>query len=612
MAESGSFDPAVLIESLPRTPGVYLMQNRGQEVIYVGKAKDLKKRVSSYFQKTHSSLKTQHLVNQINHVDVVLTETETEALLLEINLIKQHQPRYNVCFRDDKSYPYLYLSSKDKFPRLVLHRGPKRRAGEYFGPYPSATAAKETLYLLQKIFKLRTCEDAFFANRTRPCLQYQIERCSAPCVNYIEPANYQRDIKSAQLFLQGKNYEIVDELGKQMELAAQAHRYEEAAVLRDQIAALRHIQQPQSIAYDGAVHCDVIAILKEADIVSAGMLLIREGQVMGTQHYFLQVDSSLTMDDIWYEFLPQYYLNPQQPRSITPEIIIDTDFTNRTLLADALTTAAKHKVIIKTAVRGIRAKWQTMAIQNAKDAIKRQRLTRANLQQRFVALAQALARSELPKRIECFDVSHSSGEAPQASCVVFTQNGALKSDYRRFNITGITDGDDYAALEQALQRRYSKQQAIEKIPDILLIDGGKGQLHIALKVLAACELPEVLIVGVAKGRTRKPGFETLFIHDDDTPVHLPEDSIALHLIQQIRDEAHRFAITGHRQRRKKARQQSPLDSIPGIGAKRRKLLIIRFGGWQGVKAASVSELMSVPGISSHLAELIYSQLREAN
>lgn len=610
MSEQNAFDSVSFIKTLPNHPGVYLMRNRDRKVIYVGKAKDLKKRVTSYFLKNQTSVKTQHLVNHIYDIDVVLTETETEALLLEINLIKKHQPRYNVCFRDDKSYPYLFISSKDDFPKLTLHRGIKRKSGEYFGPYPNVGAAKETLSLLQKIFKLRSCEDSFFRNRTRPCLQYQIKRCSAPCVGLIDHTMYERDIQSAQLFLKGKSQGIIEYLAKQMDHLATAQDYEAAAVLRDQILALRQVQQPQAISHDSHTQCDVIAITAQAAVVSVAILFIRDGQVNGNQHFFLTVASELTFDDIWGEFIPQYYLDEKQTRLIPQEIIINKDFSDRPLISNALSQSAKHKVMIKTAVRGIRTKWLTMAVNNATTAVQRRIATYANLQARFVALAKVLDSPEIPRRIECFDVSHTFGEAPQAACVVFNQQGALNSDYRRYNLDDITPGDDYAGMQQALERRYRNQNSAETMPDIILIDGGKGQLHVALEVLATYELTNVVVVGVAKGTSRKPGMETLFIHDDDTPVYLPEDSPALHLIQQIRDEAHRFAITGHRQRRQKARQGSPLETIPGVGAKRRKLLITRFGGWQGVKAASVKELRTVPGISQVLAETIYSKLRE--
>lgn len=604
-----SFDSASVIRSLPSQPGVYLMLNGKGEIIYVGKAKNLKKRVSSYFQKTHANIKTSYLVTQIQDIQVTLTSSELEAFLLEINLIKKYRPRYNVYFRDDKTYPYLYMSSKDDFPRLSLYRGVKNKSGDYFGPYPNKYAARETVRLLQKLFKLRVCEDTFFRNRSRPCLQYQIKRCSAPCVGYIDKIAYQEAIKHTQWFLQGKSQTIVEQLMKQMEAAADQQAYEEAGRLRDQIAALNTVQQPQAISHTGTLECDVIGLVLGSAQISVGILSIREGQICGSYHYFLPISSKLELKDVWSEFLPQYYLGQEPARMIPPEIIVNEDFPDRAWLAKALSEAAKQKVIIKSSIRGIRQQWVTMAIHNAKDALQRQLLSRANSQQRLAALASILHLPSLPGRIECFDVSHFLGEATQASCVVFNEHGPLKSDYRRYNIEGITPGDDYGALRQVLTRRYSKQEDENKLPDLILIDGGKGQLHAALTVLMNCGLPDILLVGVAKGADRKPGLETLFIHNDDTPINLPSDSPALHLIQEIRDEAHRFAITGHRRQRQKNRKESPLSRIPGIGPKRRQQLVSHFGGWQGVKAAGINELARVPGISRALAEAIHAALQ---
>jgi len=610
MVSSVKSDATHLIKTLPDASGVYQMLNADNQIIYVGKAKNLKKRVSSYFQKTSASIKTQQLVKQVEDIQIIITNTETEALLLEINLIKKHRPKYNVCFRDDKSYPYLYLSTTDDYPALSIHRGAKRKTGKYFGPYPNAYAARETVNLLQKIFKIRSCKNTFFKNRTRPCLQYQINRCTAPCVGFVKQDNYQRDIEHVKYFLHGKSSDVITHLVKQMEILADQQAYEAAAVLRDQIQALRTVQQPQAISHDSATTCDVIAIITQINIASIAVLTIRSGQITGSQHYFIKVAAEISSDDVWTEFIPQYYLDEKQTRVIPGEIIISQQFVDLDMITAALSEVAKHKVTIKSDVRAIRAQWLEIASNNAFDALQRREASHAQLANRFAALAQAVDCPQSPRRIECFDVSHTFGEATQAACVVFNEQGALKTDYRRYNITDITPGDDYAALRQALTRRYRKHQTIEKIPDILLIDGGKGQLRIALEVLAECHLPQVIIIGVAKGVTRKPGLETLFIHESDAPLHLPPDSAALHLIQQIRDEAHRFAITGHRQRRKKNRQQSSLETIPGVGPKRRKQLIHHFGGLQGVLTASIQELSRIPGINAKLAEEIFTQLRD--
>jgi excinuclease ABC subunit C len=605
-AESCQFDPKAFLKTLPGKPGVYRMLDAEGTVIYVGKASNLKKRVSSYFQKNISSPKTRVMVSRICNIEVTVTHTENEALLLENNLIKSLKPRYNVLFRDDKSYPYIYLSEQT-FPRLDFHRGAQRAKGRYFGPYPSSGAVRETLSLLQKLFSVRQCEDSFYSNRSRPCLQYQIKRCTAPCVGLVEPEQYHEDVRHTVMFLEGKSSEVIDDLVRRMEQAAGDLDYEQAARYRDQIASLRRVQEKQYISADSG-DLDVIAAAVERGMGCVQVFTIRGGQNLGNRSYYPKVEAGpLETDEVTTlldSFLPQYYLRTARP--VPSEILLSHAVSESGLLQQVLSEQSGHKVILSHRLRSQRARWVKMALQNARQALRSRLNSQSSLLQRFEALQEALNLDEMPKRLECFDISHTMGEATVASCVVFDTNGPLKADYRRFNIKDITPGDDYAAMYQALLRRYRRLKEGEgKLPDILLIDGGKGQVSQAEEVMTELQISGVVLLGIAKGPGRKPGLETLYLSGQKAEIILPADSRALHLIQHIRDEAHRFAITGHRQRRQRSRTTSPLEAIPGLGPKRRQRLLKQFGGLQEVARAGVEDLARVNGISSKLAQQIY-------
>ena len=594
------FDPKAFVKTLTSRPGVYRMLNGAGEVIYVGKARNLAKRVGSYFLRSVTSPKTRAMVAQIAQIEVTVTNTENEALLLESNLIKELKPRYNILLRDDKSYPYIFLSA-DEFPRLTFHRGAKRSRGRYFGPFPNSGAVRETLNLLQKLFRVRQCEDSFYKNRSRPCLQYQIKRCTAPCVGQISREAYAEDIRHAVMFLEGKDNQVIDELVRRMEQASAQLEFEEAARFRDQIASLRRVQEKQYVSGE-AGDVDVIVAATRSGIGCVQVFYIRGGHNLGNKTFFPKHTDGADEVEILSAFLPQYYLGRQVPN----EILVHRALPERELIESVLSEQAGHKVTISHKLRAGRARWIRMAETNVEDALSRQLLNKAGMRQRYEALQEALGFDELPQRLECFDISHTMGEATVASCVVFDGEGPRKSDYRRFNIEGITPGDDYAAMSQALTRRYTRlKQGEGKLPDILFIDGGKGQLSAAEKVLEELQVGGVTLVGIAKGPERKAGLETLFLSPTHEPIILPADSPALHLIQQIRDEAHRFAITGHRQRRAKARKKSPLEGIAGVGAKRRRDLLNQFGGWQEVARAGVDDLVKVKGISRELAQRIY-------
>jgi excinuclease ABC subunit C len=580
------------------------------EVLYVGKAKDLKKRVSSYFSGRVKDPKTLSLVEQIKDIDFTVTSNENEAVLLECNLIKKHRPRYNVLLRDDKSYPYI-LISHHKYPRIDIYRGVRKKTNRYFGPYPSASAVREAISLLQKIFLIRTCRDPYFEARTRPCLLYQIGRCSGPCVDLIQNTEYTQNIELAVLFLEGKSNQVIEELQAKMEVAANELNYESASFYRDQITRLRQIQDRQYVTTD-AGNADVIGFASQAGVICLQLLSIRGGQVVGSRSYFPQVPVYSHTDEIISAFLTQHYLNDvSHIESIPKLIVIEAEIPEQELIENVLGEQVKHKVEITHPVRGEKKKWLTMATQSARQALSAHIFTKTNIQERALALQKELGLSVAPQRIECFDISHTMGEATVASCVVFDQNGPMKTDYRRFNIHDIIPGDDVAAMRQVLLRRFKRLQKDKvRMPDVVLIDGGPTQLAAAKKVMLELEIHEILLVGVSKGPDRKAGFESLHIGDKPAR-HLPADSLALHFIQQIRDEAHRFAITGHRQRRDKARRQSTLEFIPGIGAKRRRDLLRYFGGIQGISHASLDELTKVPGISRSLAERIFAALHDA-
>lgn len=594
------FDLNAFLRNLTQRPGVYRMYDAAGALLYVGKARNLKRRVSSYFQKTAKDAKTMALVSLINHVEVTITNTETEALILENNLIKQHRPHYNILLRDDKSYPYIYLSDHE-YPRMTFYRGPRRKSGRLFGPFPSAQAVRETLHILQKLFLIRHCRDSFFANRSRPCLQYQIKRCSAPCVEYISVGDYARDIDNAVKFLEGRNREVIDDFVRRMETASEKLEFEQAARYRDQIAALRRSQERQYVSGAGG-DADIIAAEESGGMHCVALLTVRNGHSLGSRTWFPQHASGASAEAVLAAFLPQYYLG----RDVPKEILLNRAVPEGDMIAAALSEQQGRRVALRHKVRGDRSRWIEMAANDARQSLAVRLASDLTLQQRFDALAEALELDQVPQRMECFDISHTAGEAAVASCVVFGREGAVKSDYRRFNIEGITPGDDYAAMRQALERRYLRLKKGEGVlPDILFIDGGKGQLQIAVSVLDEIQVEGVTIVGVAKGPTRKPGMEQILLAGREQPLILRPDSPALHLIQQIRDEAHRFAVAGHQHRRGKQRRESTLESIEGLGPKRRQQLLKEFGGLQGVARAGIEDLMQVKGISRELAKRVY-------
>ncbi|MBT3566124.1 MAG: excinuclease ABC subunit UvrC, partial [Porticoccus sp.] len=600
--DSPSFDAQSFLKGLTQRPGIYQMLGENGAILYIGKAKNLRKRVASYFSKTGLSIKTQALVNRIITIDVTVTQTEIEALLLEQNLIKQNLPPYNILLRDDKSYPYIFLSDQDKYPQLAFHRGSKRRLGSYFGPFPSVQAVRESMSFLQKTFKVRQCEDSFFKNRTRPCLQYQIKRCTAPCVDLVTPESYHQDVDYTKMFLEGKSDNLIKKFEVEMDWSSKNLNFEHAAILRDQITALRKIQAEQ-VVESGNKNIDIVAASQDGSQGCIHILYIRQGRILGSRTFYPRVPLATSPGEILEHFIPQYYLRDGGKGDFPKEIVVNAKLDDSELFASAVSSVAGYKIEFKCRSRAIRKKWIELAEQTANQNLKSLIISKQNLLQKFEALQKLLNLQELPGRLECFDISHSSGEATVASCVVFDTNGPLKSDYRRFNIKDITAGDDYAAMEQALTRRYKRlQKGEEKLPDILLIDGGLGQLKKAANVLEELGVIGVEIVGVGKGRTRKSGFETLLLapslgsegiidaKNDYTELVLESDSAALLLIQQIRDEAHRFAITGHRQRRDKKRKTSSLEEIEGVGPKRRRELLRFFGDINEVKRASVAEL----------------------
>ena len=603
--DTPAFDSKAFLKSASSSPGVYRMYTETGELLYVGKAKNLKKRLSSYFRSSGLSIKTQSLVKQIHQVELTITHTEGEALLLESNLIKAHLPKYNVLLRDDKSYPYIYVSDQDEFPRIIMHRGSKQGAGRYLGPYPNAGAVRDSLLFIHKLFKIRQCEDSYFKNRSRPCLQYQIKRCTAPCVGYISAEQYRKDINHALMFLEGKSNQLIEDMVVQMEQTSEQLQFEKAAEYRDQIRALQKVVERQYISGDSK-DIDIVACVARGAQACVQVFYIRDGRNLGNRSFFPQLPEAMNESEVLEAFLPQFYLEKELPS----EIIISHALKQRTLMEQVLGEQAGHKIKLSDKLRGDRARWLKMALNNAESALMTRMSSRAGMLQRFEALQEILQAEELPSRLECFDISHTQGEATVASCVVFTLEGAFKQDYRRFNIEGIEPGDDYAAMRQALQRRYTRLKKGEaRLPDILFIDGGKGQLRQAIEVMDQLQIDNIMLIGVAKGEGRKAGLEKLVFSDGRPDLYLPEDSVAFHLILSVRDEAHRFAISGHRSRREKARKQSTLESIPGLGPRRRQTLIKHFGGLQGVKQAGVEDLAKIPGISSKLAQMIYHVLR---
>ena len=589
-----------IVASLPNQPGVYRMLGVADELLYIGKAKNLKNRVSSYFAKTIDHPKTRALVARIRHIETIVTRSETEALLLEQNLIKQYKPPYNIMMRDDKSYLYVYLSADQPYPRLAVGRGKRNhQTGKVFGPYPSATSAKDTLLLLQKMFMLRQCDNRFFAQRTRPCLEYQIKRCRAPCVGLVSSDEYAQDVDNTIRFLKGETSELDQQLISRMTEASEQLAFEQAALYRDQLSMLREIQAQQAV-YTARGEADIVAIAQQAGVVCIQVMTVRGGRLLGGKSFFPDLPMSEDAGAVLSEFMASFYF--QFADDLPEELIVNVELPDQVALQAALIEQFGQKVQIKTRVREIRAEWLQLAVLNADGALKAKLSNHLEIQHRYQLLQQIVGQAV--DRIECFDISHTMGEAPIASCVVFDQGGMRKRDYRQYAITDITGGDDYAAMRQALQRRYSKQP----LPDLLLIDGGKGQLSSAMAVMDTLNLTP-LMLGVSKGEGRKAGLETLHFTDGRT-LNLASDHKALHLIQQIRDEAHRFAITKHRAKRDKRRAGSVLELIPNLGEKRRRELLAHFGGMQGLLSASEREVAGVKGIGAVTARAVYAVLHE--
>ncbi|WP_158753508.1 excinuclease ABC subunit UvrC [Dyella sp. S184] len=603
-AQPPPFDGKAFVSTLTSSPGVYRHFDAAGELLYVGKAGNLKKRVGSYFLKPRMEPRIAAMVAQIARVDITVTRTEGEALLLESQLIKSLKPRYNILLRDDKSYPYIYLSGGEDYPRLAFHRGARNLPGRYFGPYPSTYAVRESLSLMQKLFKVRQCEDSYFRNRSRPCLQHQIGRCTAPCVQLISTEDYRSDVRHAEMFLEGRSNAVIDELAEAMERASKSLQFERAATLRDQVAALRQLQAQHHVQ-GASADMDVIACRIESGMACISVLFFRNGISLGTRDFFPRLPLDAEPADVLAQFIAQYYLDRPVPR----ELILCEPVADQEILAELLAQQSGHVVELKSSVRGDRAQFLQMAERNAQASLTARLASRQTLGARFDDLQKILELATSPRRIECFDISHTMGEATVASCVVFGPEGPEKSHYRRFNIAGITPGDDYAAMHQALTRRFRKVAEGEGVrPDILLIDGGSGQVAQALDVLKELGVTGIEVVGVAKGPGRRAGEETLVLADSGRELHPGSSSPALHLVAAVRDEAHRFAISGHRKRREKARERSVLEEVQGIGARRRSALLKAFGGLAGVESAGVEELMQVKGIDRGLAERIYASL----
>ncbi|PWC17458.1 excinuclease ABC subunit UvrC [Brenneria corticis] len=608
---SESFDASAFLKTVTSQPGVYRMYDAANTVIYVGKAKDLKKRLSSYFRSNVGSRKTEALVKSIRQIDVTITHTETEALLLEHNYIKLYQPRYNVLLRDDKSYPMVFLSA-DRHPRLAVHRGAKHAKGEYFGPFPNGNAVRETLILLQKLFPVRQCENSVYRNRSRPCLQYQIGRCLGPCVSgLVSDEDYRQQVDYVRLFLSGKDQQVLNQLISRMEAASRALNFEEAARIRDQIQAVRRVTEKQFVSGSGE-DLDVIGVAFDAGMACVHVLFIRQGKVLGSRSYFPKVPSGTELGEVVQTFVGQFYLQGSAARTLPAEILLDFSLPDKELLTESLTEVAGRKVQIQARPRGDRARYLKLARTNAATALVTKLSQQSTIHQRLSALAKVLQLPEI-NRMECFDISHTMGEQTVASCVVFDANGPLRSEYRRYNISGITPGDDYAAMTQVLKRRYGKALEEGKIPDVIVIDGGKGQLGQAKAVFDSLQVPwdksKPLLLGVAKGSDRKAGLETLFFEATGDGMVLPSDSPALHVIQHIRDDSHDHAIGGHRKKRAKVKNTSTLELIEGVGPKRRQTLLKYMGGLQPLMNASVEEIANVPGISTALAEKIFHALK---
>lgn len=597
------FDYKPFLKSLTDLPGVYQMYDDKGEVLYVGKAKNLKNRVSSYFRSRAQSAKTQALVSRIASIEVTVTPTEAAALILEQNLIKQQRPPYNVLLRDDKSYPYIFVSDQE-WPRLAFHRGAKKKKGQYFGPFPSAGATRETLAMLQKVFRVRQCEDSFFRNRSRPCLQYQIERCTGPCVDLVDKQTYAEDLKHSIDLLKGENEKLSSELIEAMNVASENLEFEKAARLRDQVNMIRQIQADQSIE-KGSGSLDVISATLDGDEACVHMLYVRQGRIIGSRSFFPKVQLQESSAEMLETFLAQHYLTGPEAR-VPAELLVSAEFEGIKTIEEALREHCKRKISIRKPARGRGLEWLQIAGKAAEQNLIGCKASKQSYERRLANLSESLKLDAVLQRMECYDISHTQGNQTVGSCVVFDEQGPSKKDYRRFNIEGITGGDDYAAMEQVLRRRFTRLQKGEgTMPDILVIDGGKGQLNKASEVLQDLGVTAVELLGVAKGTTRKSGWERFFLGDDSKEVVLDPASPGFHLLQHIRDEAHRFAITGHKARRGKKFVESPLQDIPGIGDKRRKSLVEHFGGYKGIEAASVVDLAKVEGISKSMAQTIY-------
>lgn len=603
---TAEFDSASFLKTVTHRPGVYQMLNEAGDTIYVGKAANLKKRVSSYFQKDPGSVKTRVMVAQINSVELTVTSNEIEALLLENNLIKEKRPRYNILLRDDKSYPFLFISTQEAYPRISYRRGGRKQTGKYIGPYPHAGAVKKTLRYIQKLFKVRQCEDSYFKNRSRPCLQYQINRCTAPCVGLIDETAYRQDVDMSIKVLEGRTNEVVDSLVSEMEAASADLEFERAARLRDQIKNLQAVNQSQYVE-NGRGDIDIVACYQKGGHCCIQVFFVRNGVNLGNKAFFPSTPEGSTLEEIVTGFVQQFYLQHEVPRRVVTHCEVD----EIELIKEALGQRAGYSVEIVTNVRGDQRRWIDNALENAKIALDARLASRSGMAERQDKLRKLLNLEELPQRMECFDISHLSGEATIASCVVFGVEGPIKAEYRRFQIKDITPGDDYAAMRQALTRRYTRLlKENQRIPEVLFIDGGKGQVGIAQEIMEDLQLDEIYVVGVAKGPERRPGEESLLLCRTGTEIHMKHDSPALHLIQQIRDEAHRYAVAGHRASRGKARRKSVLEDLPGLGPKRRKALLTHFGGIRALQNASVEDISGVPGISLQLAQLVYDFFHE--
>jgi len=605
-AQRPPFDAEAFLGRLTTRPGVYRMLGDDGAVLYVGKARNLKSRVSSYFRASGLTAKTIALVNRIADIQVTVTSSETEALLLEQSLIKSERPPYNIVLRDDKSYPYIYLTEEGDFPRLTFHRGAKRKAGRYFGPFPSAGAVRESLNILQKLFRIRPCEDTYFRNRSRPCLQYQINRCSGPCVGLVDPADYARDVRHAVMFLEGRNQAILEEFKEAMDRAAGALDFERAAKYRDQITQLRRVQEQQYVHADSG-DVDAFAVAERSGIACVQGLFLRGGRLLGQRTWFPRNELAVPEADVLDAFLGQYYFGGAE-RQIPRSVLVNQALPSEETLARALSDASGRQVEVAHALRGQRARWVALAQENVNHALEAYLADKKNMFARFVDLQEGLNLDDLPQRLECFDISHSSGEATVASCVVFDVEGPLKSDYRRFNIETASAGDDYAAMREALRRRYARLRTGDgKLPDVLVIDGGPGQLRQATEVLEELQVEGIAVMAIAKGTSRKPGLETIHLAGKGE-LNLSPQGGAMHLLQHIRDEAHRFAITGHRNRRGRSRRVSELEGIAGVGPHRRRQLLRHFGSVSAIRAASQEEIAKVPGISRALAGEIHDAL----